>query len=98
MHSDYPPGETVRERFLPVASAIATLLAAPQCGGQVLERLPNGEYACLRPRRHSVRIVEPATLACPEDGALTELAQRGIAHDFLSGPWPTVAEAEASAA
>jgi hypothetical protein len=98
MHSDYPPRETVRERFLPGAPGIASLLADPQYGGQVLARLPNGEYAWLRLQHHSVRIVETVTFPRHEDDALTELARRGIAHDCLSGPWPTVAEAEASAA
>ena len=47
----------------------------------VLERLPNGEHALLRPEPEDVRYT------------ITDLGRRALAENALFGPWPTVAEA-----
>ena len=52
----------------------------------VLERLPNGEYAWLRPERRYVM---------PSRYYLTDKGRRALAEAALSGPWPTVAEVRA---
>lgn len=49
MHPQYQPRETLRERLVRDLRAMNTLLDDPRVGGQVLERLPSGEYAWLRP-------------------------------------------------
>ena len=51
MHSDYPPRVTIRDRLIRDLSAIQCLLAAADtdAGELVLEQLPSGEYAWLRP-------------------------------------------------
>jgi len=98
MHPN-PNSETIRARLLRDFNAIRTLLADPQYGGQVLERLPSGEYAWLRPEHHPVRIVEPVTLPHPDDDTryvLTDLGQRAVAEAALFGPWPTAAEASST--
>jgi hypothetical protein len=54
--------------------------------GLVLEELPNGEPAWLRPavdRRYVL----------PSRYVLTDQGRRALAEDALFGPWPTVAEA-----
>ena len=54
MHPDYPPRETIRERLERDLRAVREALADPildEFGTDdlVLERLPNGELAWLRP-------------------------------------------------
>lgn len=50
----------------------------------VLERLPSGEYAWLRPERRYV---------LPTRYYLTDKGRRALAEAALFGPWPTLAEA-----
>ena len=54
---------------------------ANDTAGLVLERLPNGEPAFLRPEPEEIRHV------------LTDRGRRALAENALFGPWPTVAEA-----
>ena len=54
MHLDYPPCETIRERLERDLLALQEALADPvldelDSDDLVLERLPNGEFAWLRP-------------------------------------------------
>ena len=78
----------VRERLLRDLSAMVDILnAQPANGGQVLERLPDGSYAWLRP--------EPRNYVIPSRPVLTDLGRRALAMDACFGPWPTVAEAYA---
>jgi hypothetical protein len=59
---------------------------------QVLERLPSGEHAWLRPEVDQVEDSNPAE----SDDALyivTDLGRRALAQYALFGPCPTVAEA-----
>lgn len=67
---------------------------APTLAGQpstdlVLERLPNGTYAWLKPERHRA-FIPPARYW------LTDKGRRAIALDACFGPRPTVAEVSAS--
>jgi hypothetical protein len=59
----------------------------------VLERLPSGEYAWLRP----ARVVDVAHVALPQDARfdLTDAGRRALATEALFGSWPSVAEASA---
>ena len=98
MQSDYRTRETIRDRLLRDFSAIRTLLADPQYGGQVLECYGDG-YAWLRPEHHPIRIVEPVTLPHPDEDTrfdLTEFGHRAVAEAALFGPWPSLAEASST--
>lgn len=80
--------------------------------GLVLEPLPNGEYAWLRPwlgeaihdaeqvDRFLTRLLErrPEPQPEPEETrvALTDLGRRALAMERLFGEWPTLAAADAS--
>jgi hypothetical protein len=88
MHLDYelPGGETIRQRLERDHDAIHTLLQDDRIGDLVLEELPNGEHAWLRPAtdRHYF---------LPGRFVLTDAGRRALAEDQLFGqPWPTVAE------
>jgi hypothetical protein len=61
----------------------------------VLEQLPSGEYAWLRPVRVVDAIALPHVDPDAPSGYLTDLGQRALALGALFGPWPTVAEASA---
>jgi hypothetical protein len=59
----------------------------------VLEQLPNGEYAWLRP----ARVLDVAHVALPQDARfdLTDAGRRALASEALFSSWPSVAEAPA---
>jgi hypothetical protein len=81
---ELPTSETIRQRLERDRRAIDALLARTSTDDLVLEQLPNGEQAWLRP--------------CPEaaDGpgyVLTDRGRRDLAMAALFGrPWPTVAD------
>jgi hypothetical protein len=98
MLDHYPTQETLREHLERDLRAIHTLLADAQTGGQVLERLPNGELAWLRLNPRTVRIVEDQYAPLPDDTRywITDPGRRALRElDLLGQPWPTVAEASA---
>jgi hypothetical protein len=79
--------------------------------GVVLERLPNGELAWLRPELDAVirdaeqlgkdlaRLLgRPEPESQPEDTryTLTDAGRRALAMERLFGPWPTLAQADAA--
>jgi hypothetical protein len=72
MHTDYPPPrETIRERLERDLHAIQEALADPildelNTDDLVLERLPNGEHAWLRPEDVRYRLTDSAR--CPACG------------------------------
>ena len=70
------------------SSAQRTLQPA---GRLVFERLPNGEWAWLRPAPRERRYVIPTRYW------LTDRGRRALAMDALFGPWPTVAAASTMA-
>jgi hypothetical protein len=59
----------------------------------VLEQLPSGEYASLRP----ARVIDVAHVALPQDARfdITDAGRRALATEALFGSWPSVAEASA---
>ena len=68
MHSDYPPHETIRERLLRDRRNIDALLAGhldgdPEPPELILERLPSGEYAWVKPDRYVFTDLGRAALA-----------------------------------
>ena len=67
-------------------------LTTQPAGSLVLERLPSGEWAWLRPAPRERSYVIPRRYW------LTDRGRRALAMDALFGrPWPTVAEAYALA-
>ena len=78
--------------------------------GLVLERLPSGEYAWLRPELDGAirdaeqldqdltrRLGWPEPQPEPEERiALTDLGRRVLAMERLFGSWPTLAQADAA--
>ncbi len=92
MHPDYPPRETLRERVTRDLAELSAILDQTEAriNNLVLERLPNGELAWLRPE--------------PEEEPRYVLTQRGRddlarAHAMqacFGQPWPSVAEASAN--
>jgi hypothetical protein len=70
----------------PKSSATAHLTELP-AGSLVLERLPSGEWAWLRPAPRERSYVMPSRYW------LTDRGRRALAMEALFGPWPTVSEA-----
>jgi hypothetical protein len=84
MHPDYGPRETLRERLVRDLRAINTLLDNPHDDDLVLERLPNGSHAWMRPEERRYTITQRGR----------DDLHRAEAEQALFGrPWTTVAEA-----
>jgi hypothetical protein len=93
MHVDYLSSrETLRERLERDRLAIDALLAdssRTSLDELVLEQLPNGEHAWLRPESDRRRYVMPGRYW------VTDAGRRALAEDALFGqPWPTVADVD----
>ena len=70
------------------ANSTASQFAGQPPADLVLERLPSGELAWLRPETHPLRVVAP--LPQPDSDArfpLTDLGRRALAAEALFGPW-----------
>src|SRR5712691_5907247 len=101
MHNHYPPREALLERG---GGASNALLADPSTNDLVLEPLPNGEHAWLRPARQLDRyqlnpervvIVEQVEVADSDDEpryVLTDKGRRELAMAQLFDRGPTVAD------
>lgn len=104
MHSDYQPHEPIRARLERDRRAIDALLADPATDDLVLERLPNGEHAWLRPAptdqlaRYSLNPARVVIADTDEDPryVLTDQGRRDLAMAHLFDRGPTVADVVAS--